>query len=367
MWLSCCAVSLFAQQNKTSRQQFVIKGKVDMGNEPATVFLMYRFNGIRSDSAVITNGTFTLSGTVDMPQRTVLYMSKRGISAKSFATIDQIPVYLENGTIEVTSPDSLKHAKVGGTPLNRDLQEFISAQGNIPELMTQIRNSYQAEADSVKKNALLDDYRQMDVLLQTSLIGFIKSHPTSLVAVHALRTNFNPVDNVELATSLFNSLSDSMKRTPSGLAYNDLIEGTFKLAVGKVAPDFAANDLEGKERHLSDFRGKYVLLDFWASWCGPCRKESPNLVESYSRFRNKKFEILSFSVDNNTEEWKKAVKTDKYTWTNVKDSGSPDGSVAKLYSITAIPTNYLIDPSGKIIAINLRGKQLAERLAEIIN
>lgn len=365
--LCCCAGVVCAQSSKSTVQKFVINGKLSGVHEPARVYVLYRSRGMRSDSAEVKDGVFSIAGEADMPQKALLMLKKAGAPpAASLNDGDQTSVYLENGVVEVTGVDELKRARLGGSQLNKDQQDLVDAQGNIHELQIEIKKRYSDERDSLKRMALLEDYKQMDVLLQTNLASFITSHPNSLVSVHALRANFTPVDNVELASSLYNSLTDSIKNAPSALLYKESIENTYKLAVGKMAPDFAAKDKEGKERHLSDFRGKYVLLDFWASWCGPCRKESPTLVENYSRYKDKQFEILSLSVDKSAADWLKAVKADNYVWTNVRDAENPAESVAKVYGITGIPTNYLVDPTGKIIAINLRGKELTSQLATII-
>lgn len=362
----CCGAT-FAQQQNSTVQKFVINGKLSGVQEPARVYVLYRSHGMRSDSADVKDGIFSISGMCDIPQKALLFLKQNGApAATSLNDGDQTSIYLENGIIEVTAANVLKHARLGGSQLNRDQQDLVDAQGNIHELQTDIKKRYNEERDSAKRMSLLEDYKQMDVLLQTNLASFIGSHPNSLVSVHALRANFSPVDNVELASSLFNALTDSIKNAPSGVMYKESIDNTYKLSVGKMAPDFAAKDMEGKEKHLSDFRGKYVLLDFWASWCGPCRKESPTLTDNYSHYKTRQFEIVSLSVDKSAADWKKAVKADNYVWTNLRDAENPAESVAKVYGITGIPTNYLIDPAGKIVAINLRGKELTSQLAVII-
>jgi peroxiredoxin len=145
------------------------------------------------------------------------------------------------------------------------------------------------------------------------------------------------------------------------------IEIAKKTGVGKPAIDFTQNDTLGNPVSLSSFRGKYVLIDFWASWCGPCRKENPNLVAAYAKYNNKGFDVLGVSLDQPTgkEKWMKAIHDDKLTWTQVSDLKYWKNDVAVMYGIQAIPQNYLIDPKGIIVGKNLRGDELLDKLEEI--
>jgi peroxiredoxin len=365
-FLYAMPLSGMAQEPTPPIQNYVIKGHLDHVKGATTAYLFYREHGFRKDSAKVKDHQFTFSGSVGAPQKAFIVLAHNGDNANSRPSMDQVAVYLENGTIEVKTADSLKYAKVGGTQLNRDQQDYINALGNIRDLQTNIAKKISEENDRDKVETLTAEYKQLDVLLQNSLANFITTHPNSQVALNCLRSNFIPTDNVELATTLYNALTDSIKKVAAAAAYKEAIDNTFKIKTGNIAPDFAVNDMKGKERHLSDFRGKYVLLDFWASWCGPCRKESPNLVESYDKFKAKNFEILSFSLDEDSDDWKAAVEKDKYTWTNVRQAGNVPDAVSKLYSITGIPANFLLDPTGKIIATDLRGKELEKTLSEII-
>jgi peroxiredoxin len=138
-------------------------------------------------------------------------------------------------------------------------------------------------------------------------------------------------------------------------------------AVGTLAPDFMQKDVSGKDVKLSSFRGKYVLLDFWASWCGPCRQENPNVVNAFNQYKEKNFTVLGVSLDRARDPWLKAIQDDKLTWTQLSDLKFWSNEVAVQYKIQSIPQNYLIDPDGKIVGKNLRGEQLRLKLENIFS
>lgn len=144
------------------------------------------------------------------------------------------------------------------------------------------------------------------------------------------------------------------------------VEVTRRIAIGAVAPSFQARDTEGHVVSLESYRGKLTLIDFWASWCGPCRQESPTLVRLYNAYHNKGLEILSVSIDTSEEKWKNAIRKDGYTWTNVSDLDGYGGATPALYAVTAIPNSFLVDEDGKIMAKNLRGKNLERKLKELM-
>jgi peroxiredoxin len=168
--------------------------------------------------------------------------------------------------------------------------------------------------------------------------------------------------NVPQVKELYNAISPFLKENTMAKVLEAKLEQAKITGLGVDATDFEEKTLENVSVKLSSYKGKYVLVDFWASWCGPCRQENPNLVAAFNRFKNKGFEILGVSIDTNKDAWKKAIKTDNLTWVQLLDTTK---EIAELYSISSIPQNYLIDPSGKIIAKNLRGDALEEKLEEI--
>ncbi len=196
---------------------------------------------------------------------------------------------------------------------------------------------------------------------------FIKQHPNSLVSVYALYRDFSYRLTPEEIRADLLLLDPSLQNTVYANVLKELVKTLEDVSVGKKAPDFALKDPEGNVVKLSDRLGKgYLLVDFWASWCGPCRRENPNVVKTYLEYKDKGFDVFGVSLDKDKESWKKAIEKDQLTWIHGSDLLFWNSAPAKLYGIRAIPSNLLLDKNGIIVAKNLRGEELQKKLAELL-
>ncbi|OKS88777.1 peroxiredoxin family protein [Mucilaginibacter polytrichastri] len=198
---------------------------------------------------------------------------------------------------------------------------------------------------------------------------YIKQNPGSFLSLAALSEIAGPNPDPAKIEPLFKSLSPQLQNNTSGQQLAKTIATAKVTAIGAMAPVFTQNDVNDKPVSLTDLRGKYVLIDFWASWCGPCRAENPNVVKAYEKYKDKNFTVLGVSLDQpgKKDAWMSAIKADGLTWTEVSDLQFWQNTVARQYGVLAIPQNFLVDPSGKIIGKNLRGDDLYKKLASLFN
>ena len=217
------------------------------------------------------------------------------------------------------------------------------------------------------KDSLFKVHDDYDKEKRTLIARFAKEYPASAVSAWAISVFYGFDPRLEELEPAYNSLSTNNKTSLYGRQVKEIIESAKKTAIGRQAIDFTQPDINGNTISLSSYKGKYVLVDFWASWCGPCRAENPNLVRLYSKYHSDKFDILGISLDNNKTTWQKAISSDKLTWTQVSDLKSWNSKAVAAYGIKGIPFNMLLDKDGRIIAKNLRGAALQKKLEEIFN
>lgn len=233
---------------------------------------------------------------------------------------------------------------------------------------------YDAQAKKVKYDTIgLAQFRYDVQSFKTERrmqeIEFVKKHPDYIASVEALKdvVGYLPTD-INSYNKLYNGLNKEVRKSKEGVALKKTIDNFMAVRIGVEAPLFQQADTSGKMISLKDLRGKYVLIDFWASWCGPCREENPNVVKAYEQFKDKNFTVLGVSLDKaeKRDAWIKAIKDDGLTWYHVSDLKFWSNAVAQLYSVRSVPQNFLIDPKGKIVGANLRGEALQQKLQELI-
>ncbi|MEA5404463.1 TlpA disulfide reductase family protein [Arcicella sp. DC2W] len=365
-------MAVHAQKVKPNVQ---VKGTLkNIKDTLSIIYANYAANGKRVvDSANVVNGQYAFNISISEPVR-VQFSAKNAANKKARLTQRNVAsVFIEPGIINVASVDSFTNVSVKGSKSHIEFEKLNLASkpydSQLEVLYKQYsefnKNKNKAAADKVEASIdSLDEKQREDVYG-----SYLKKNPNSPIALYALKTYAGYEILVDKVEPLFNSLSSPIKSSVSGAEFKAKIETAKLTGIGREALDFTQNDTLGVAVKLSSLRGKYLLIDFWASWCGPCRRENPNVVKVFNQYKDQGFHIIGVSLDqpNAKEKWLKAIHDDQLTWTHVSDLKYWENEVAKLYGIQAIPQNLLLDPDGKIIAKNLRGEALGKKLEAIFS
>ena len=366
-------VLAYAQTTATP-DPFTITG--NFKNLPATsrAYLFYQLGANKVvDSADVVNGSFKFTGMLLFPENGYLVIDHKGTGiTKLGSEPDVLNFYLEKGIYYINGTDSAFTARVEGSKLNDD-NAALNAQlkpleGPTERLIAEVKAAPEDKKNEPEFRKAMDARAKAIQLQQISILkNFVMEHPESYVCITVLNEMGPHSNNPAELLKLFNGLSPDIKNSEPGKTLKQSIDKANVTGIGAIAPDFTQNDVDGKPVTLSSFRGKYVLVDFWASWCGPCRQENPNLVKTYNKYKTKNFTVLGVSLDrpDGKADWLKAIKNDGLTWTQVSDLNYWSNHAAVLYFIGQIPSNFLLDPNGKIIARDLRGEDLDNKLAEL--
>jgi peroxiredoxin len=354
------------QNNESTRPRqekadtaYAIIGKVT-GQDNGWIYLIHRQTGI-ADSALLDHGYFKFNGKADTAEICRISLNDQ---RKSF--------FLENGKISMLIiKDSLPNALITGTKAQDEFNYFQDQLSRpLTIRMEQVDRAYDL-ANNKKNKKVIDSldklYTALDLEQKQLVTDFVKLHPASVVSAFLAYNNFSYNAQPTQLDSIYRLLDTPVRMTYFGRQLHELIEKAKLTSVGNPAPDFTCNDINGKPVSLTSFKGKYLLLDFWASWCGPCRLENPNIVNVYSKFHQRGLDILGVSLDENRVDWIRAIKKDKLDWTQVSDLKGWKADAADLYGVKGIPMNYLLDKNGIIVAKGLRGEELESKLLALLH
>lgn len=360
----------FAQNGPNEGKIANINGRISLSEPIKQVYLRYTMlNRWMLDSAKVSNGKFVFRVNIPDVSEAAIYVYRGKLGKREEASL-----YIEPGNISVQIKGTMSSIQVVGSDAHNEQLALDKILKPYEERKNALRKKIRAATDESSKKQMQAEWDMLDEEINKNVYqAYISGKPESpviaAVLIKTIGSWYNPNSiNLERAKQMYNQLSAKVKKRPTVAEFYRRLNGALNTSVGHMAMDFKLNDTAGRSVSLSSLRGKYVLIDFWASWCVPCRANNPHLIKAYNEFKDRDFMVLGVAFDNNNyKAWKNAINTDKLPWINLIDPVWPEQlSVGVMYNVGSIPQNVLLDPSGKIIAKNIEGEELSGKLAEIL-
>ncbi len=351
---------------------FIINGKITGTQAEYGLSVTYRDGGaVKIDSSAVdtAKGIFSFQGKVETPDLMFI----------TFPDGSEIELFVENSVITVKG-GNIRFPVIEGSASNDEYTAYKLGRDSIDAGFVNLYTRYDSvlqkynlarKAGNEKETRILyDQLADIEAIpgarMKEYNIGYVKSHGSSFVAPVVLWNELAWSMDVPEMEPLVKGFDTTIQRSGYIALLKKRIETLKKVAIGNPAPDFTMNDTLGNPQKLSSYFGKVLLVDFWASWCGPCRRENPNLVAAFKEYSPRGFDILGVSLDKKKDRWIKAIGDDKLSWHQLSDLQGWNNVVAKQYGIRSIPSNILLDKNGTIIAKNLMGDDLTDKLRELL-